>query len=132
MDTLIKKLKLNKKCTKCKFKCEAIHFKQNFKNWTSGNKCIDKFIQNTQLSAHDDAQKASEWIPYDRFYNVNYIQKRKVYKANWIDGCVNSWNNKGQYWVRNNGDVIVILESLADPKNATLEFVNQVYQFMSI
>ncbi|GES97153.1 kinase-like domain-containing protein [Rhizophagus clarus] len=27
---------------------------QNFKNWTSGNYDIDKFIWDTQLSAHDD------------------------------------------------------------------------------
>ena len=29
--------------------CNAKHFQQNFKKWTSGNDDIDKFIQDTQL-----------------------------------------------------------------------------------
>ena len=54
----------------------------------SGNVDMDKFIQNTQLSA-EDYYKVLEWIPYDRFRNIEYIAKGgfgKVYKANWIDG----------------------------------------------
>ena len=31
--------------------CNANHFQQNFKNWTSGNHDVDEFIQNTQLKA---------------------------------------------------------------------------------
>src|SRR5690349_17261192 len=31
--------------------CNAKHFQQNFKNWTSGNHDIDEFIQNSQLKA---------------------------------------------------------------------------------
>jgi hypothetical protein len=40
--------------------CNAKHFRQNFKNWTSGNNFIDKFIQDIQLSA----KIVLEWIPY--------------------------------------------------------------------
>ncbi|RIA81929.1 kinase-like domain-containing protein [Glomus cerebriforme] len=54
--------------------CNAKRFQQNFKNWTSGNDDIDKFIQNTQLSAKENC-KVLEWIPYDRFYNIEYIAK---------------------------------------------------------
>ncbi|PKY59838.1 hypothetical protein RhiirA4_482940, partial [Rhizophagus irregularis] len=31
--------------------CNAKRFKDNFKNWTSGNKDIDEFIQQSQLNA---------------------------------------------------------------------------------
>jgi len=31
--------------------CNAKHFQQDFEKWTSGNVDIDKFIQDTQLSA---------------------------------------------------------------------------------
>src|SRR5581483_4254228 len=31
--------------------CNSKHFQQNFKNWTSGNSDIDKFIQESQLNA---------------------------------------------------------------------------------
>ncbi|GBB88955.1 hypothetical protein RclHR1_15580002 [Rhizophagus clarus] len=43
----------NQKCTEYEWRkeCNAKRFKQNFKNWTSGNDSIDKFIQDTQLSA---------------------------------------------------------------------------------
>lgn len=34
------------------------------KKWTSGNKAIDKFIQNAQLD--DKNYKVIEWMPYDR------------------------------------------------------------------
>ncbi|PKK73486.1 hypothetical protein RhiirC2_775999 [Rhizophagus irregularis] len=40
-----------------------------FKNWTSGNNDhIDKFIKDTQLSAHTFTFNALEWISYDKFY----------------------------------------------------------------
>jgi hypothetical protein len=35
-----------------------MYFQRNFKNWTSGNNDIDKFIQSIQLLTHDDAKKA--------------------------------------------------------------------------
>ena len=85
--------------------CNAKHFQQNFENWTSGNVDIDKFIQDTQLSAHNDYEvsKALEWVPYDRFDNVKYIAKGgfgKVYRANWIDGLICEWDNENKNWER--------------------------------
>jgi len=91
---LNKELKLNKhgKCEKCNQinmgklwcqTCNSKRFQQNFNNWTSGNDDIDEFIQNTQLSANNNF-KVLEWIPYDKFYNVEYISKGRfntMYKA---------------------------------------------------
>ena len=54
--------------------CNTKFFQQNFKNWSSGNDDIDKFIQDTQLSA-THPRKVLEWIPYDRFYDIEYIAK---------------------------------------------------------
>ena len=39
-------------CEKCNCVCNTIRFQQDFKNWTSGNNDIDKFIQDTQLTRH--------------------------------------------------------------------------------
>jgi hypothetical protein len=116
----------NGECKECNYECEAMHFQQNFKNWTSGNKYIDKFIQDTQLSAHDNKQEALEWIPYDRLCNIKHIEKIGVYSANWIDGCICIWSNINQKWTRINENMIVTLKSLNDPKNVTLEFTNEV------
>ena len=111
----------------CK-ECNAKHFQQNFENWTSGNVDIDKFIQEAQLSANNEL-KVLEWIPYDRFYDIEYIAKGgfdKVYRADWIDGPIDYWNDKNKNWKRNQNE-LVALKSLNNSKNGTLEFMNEVF-----
>ena len=108
--------------------CNAKRFQQNFKNWTSGNDDIDKFIQNTQLSA-SSCGKVLEWISYDRFYDIKYIAKGgfgKVYRANWIDGYIKYWDERNKIWERYNQNEFVALKSLNNSKNVTLEFINEV------
>jgi len=118
----------NEICEKCYCVCNAMHFQQNFENWTSGNNVIDKFIQDVQLLAHD-SYKALEWISYDRFYNIEYIAKGgfgKVYRANWIDGYIQDWDSKNQNWKREDQNEFVALKSLNNSINVTLEFINEV------
>ncbi|GBB88558.1 hypothetical protein RclHR1_01510009 [Rhizophagus clarus] len=128
--------KSNKKCIKCKFKCNTILFQKNFKNWTSANKYIDKFIQDTQLLAHDDIGEVLEWIPYDRFDNIEYIEKIGICRAHWIDGCIDKWDDENQSWKRYNRNILVTLKGLLhDPKDITLEFMNEIkidYEFYGI
>src|SRR6266542_6636394 len=105
--------------------CNAKHFQQNFEKWTSGNVNIDKFIQETQLSANN-CLKVLEWIPYNRFYNIEYIAKGgfgKVYRANWIDGYIWYWDNENQNWKRHDSNKFVALKSLNNSKNVTSEFL---------
>ncbi|CAB5388482.1 unnamed protein product [Rhizophagus irregularis] len=52
--------------------CNAKRLKDNFKNWTSGNKDIDEFIQQSQLNAVY-YKKYLEWIPFEKFQNITYI-----------------------------------------------------------
>ena len=106
---------LKDKCEKCNKICYAIHFERNLNNWTSGNDDIDKLIQDTQLSAHDSNNKPLEWIPYDRFYDIKYIAKGgfgKVYKANWIDGPIDYWDDKNKNWKRKNQNEFVIMNEV--------------------
>ena|SRR5438128_2703985 len=108
--------------------CNAKHFQQNFEKWSSGNVDIDKFIQDTQLSANS-RYKVLEWIPYDRFYDIEYIAKGgfgKVYRANWIDGFIDKWDIKNQNWVRTYSNKFVALKSLNNSKNVTLDFLSEV------
>jgi len=63
--------------------CNNRKFQQNFNNWTSGDSEIDKFIQKFQLEATDH-YKVLEWIPYDKFTDVEYLDEggfSKIYKA---------------------------------------------------
>mgnify|MGYP006172236279 CR=1 FL=1 len=108
--------------------CNAKHFQQNFKNWTSGNDDIDKFIQHTQLSANKRTE-VLEWIPYDRFYDIKFIAKGgfgNVYKAIWIDGYIGYWVDKNQHWIRYSPNINVALKGLNNSKNVTTEFINEV------
>ncbi|EXX57695.1 Cdc15p [Rhizophagus irregularis DAOM 197198w] len=107
--------------------CNAKHFQQNFENWTSGNDDIDKFIQDTQLSANTH-HKVLEWIPYDRFYDIEYIAKGgfgRIYKAKWIDGYILNWDNTVQNWKRLEPNKFVALKSLDNSKN-TSEILNEI------
>jgi hypothetical protein len=119
-------------CKECNKICSAIYFQENFKNWTSGNDDIDKFIQKTQLSiqAHYIDSKVSdivlEWIPYNRFNNIKNIEKIGVFKANWIDGYIFKYSLFTHDWERVDQNMIVTLKSLNDIKNTTLEFLNKV------
>ncbi|PKC02492.1 hypothetical protein RhiirA5_425159 [Rhizophagus irregularis] len=129
-ETKIYMMVLNNKCKKCNCICYTMRFQQNFENWASSNKGIDKFIQDTQLSAHEDVKKALEWIPYDKFYDIKYVKKDEfgdVYRANWIDGNISYWDDANQNWKRNNHlDMLVNLKNLNIPNNLTLEFVNEI------
>jgi hypothetical protein len=109
--------------------CNAKRFQQHFKNWTSGNDDIDKFIQLTQLSANN-IFGVLEWIPYDRFYDIKYIAKGgfgNVYRANRIDGWIDSWDNENKIWKRYGQNEFVALKSLNNSKNVTSEFINEVF-----
>ena len=84
-------------CEKCKqpkdnYWCQLCNFQQNFKNWTSGNHNVDKFIQKSQLKA-ETQYKLLEWIEYDRLENIEYLAKGgfgTMYKAIWKDGPIES------------------------------------------
>jgi hypothetical protein len=115
---------LNGKCKLCDHICETKYFQHNFKNWTSGNNDIDKFIQNTQLLAHNNVSKPLEWIPYERFNNIKFIAKDrfgKIYRASWIDGCIDYWNYINQDLIRTNQNMYVILKNLNGLNDVALE-----------
>ena len=63
-------------CYECKqpknnvYWCRICAFQQNFKNWTSGNDDVDKFIQKSQLKA-EETREILEWIEHDRFKMLN-------------------------------------------------------------
>ena len=142
IDKLILNEELNKRykeyglCIECKQpntynswcqSCNAKHFKQNFKNWASGNSDIDKLIQESQLIAKFQHEKL-EWIKYDRFENIEYLAKGGfgiIYKAIWKDGPIFSWNHKTGQWNRDS-NWEVALKCLNNSKDITLEFLNEV------
>ena len=107
--------------------CNAKRFKENFKNWTSGNKNIDELIQQSQLNA-TYGFNCIEWVPFENFQNVNYITRGgfgKIYSAKWPEGYIMYWDIENQKWNRET-DFKVALKSLDDSSNISTDFLNEV------
>ena len=110
----------------CKL-CNAKRFKDNFKNWTSGNEDIDELIQQSQLDAIHRL-KCLEWIPFENFGDVAYITKGgfgKIYSAKWPEGDIDYWDIENQEWKRNT-NYKVALKSLDNSSEISTDFLNEV------
>ncbi|RHZ79158.1 hypothetical protein Glove_151g106 [Diversispora epigaea] len=71
------------KCSKCHqdntgrnwcHLCNTEQFQNEFDKWTSGDREIDKFIQQIQLNTNK-YQDIIEWIPFGRLEDVTYLAK---------------------------------------------------------
>jgi len=96
-------------------------------NWISGNDFIDKFIQESQLNTHD-YKHVLEWIPYNRFENIEYLDKggfSTIYKAIWLDGSIRYWFENEKRWIRRK-DEIVALKVFDKSSNINEECLNEV------
>ncbi len=104
---------------------------KNFPNWTSRHEFIDKFIQESQLNAQD-TYHVLEWIPYNRFKNVEYFDKggfSTIYKATWLDSPIKYWSQNEKKWIRSNKNKeTVALKSLDKSSNLNEEFLNEVWK----
>ncbi|CAB5357005.1 unnamed protein product [Rhizophagus irregularis] len=122
-----------KLCNKCAINteykwcvaCQKRYLKENFTNWTSDNKQIDKLIQEMLLKINDVKDIIFEWIPYNQFYNIKEIGKggfAKVYSAKWKNGPL--------YWNRTeyarDSNKTVALKCLNNSQNISNKFLNEV------
>src|SRR4051812_30191208 len=111
--------------------CNAKRFKENFKNWTSGNKDIDELIQYSQLNATYFAN-CLQWIPFEKFQNVTYIAKGgfgKIYSADWPEGDIDFWDIENEIWYRDE-NMKVALKSLDNSSDISTKFLNEVIKFI--
>src|ERR1700733_14576289 len=96
----------------------------------SGNKVIDDFIRYT-LTNRSMRRGYMEFVPYDRFKNVEFIAEgefSKIYKATWIDGA-NFWNKTEQKYCRG-GKTTVALKELNNSKNINSNNLNKVLVYL--
>ncbi|EXX54515.1 Cdc15p [Rhizophagus irregularis DAOM 197198w] len=140
-EELKERYKQNGLCKECKQpntggswcnSCNAKNFQQNFKNWTSGNHEVDKFIQKTQLKAKGYCE-VLEWIEYDRFENVEYLAKGgfgTIYKAIWKDGYILDFENneciRSKFWFRKYENFPVVLKCLHNSQDITSDFLREI------
>ncbi|RHZ85820.1 hypothetical protein Glove_60g89 [Diversispora epigaea] len=121
------------KCSKCYqdntgrnwcHHCNSKQFQNEFDKWTSGDREIDKFIQQVQLNANK-YQGVIEWIPFGKLANVTYLAKGgfgTVYKADWLDGFIKFSDQV--VWHRN-GKQSVCLKSLGNSTNKN-DFLQEI------
>jgi hypothetical protein len=108
--------------------CNAKRFKDNFKNWTSGNKEVDEFIQQSQLDALHN-KNYLEWIPFEKFQNITYIAEggfSKIYLANWPDEHIQYWDIENQKWYKHKNYYRYALKSLNNSSDISSGFLNEV------
>src|SRR2546423_14198907 len=82
--------------------CNAGHFRNDFDKWTSGNKEIDYFIQNTQIHA-SRAPLVLEWYPWSTFSEIEEIGKGgygTVFRAKTKLVKIRGWNHEKNEWSR--------------------------------
>ncbi|RGB30364.1 kinase-like domain-containing protein [Rhizophagus diaphanus] len=113
--------------------CNAKRFKENFKNWTSGNKNIDELIQQSQLNAFF-CSKCLEWIPFETFKNVTYLTRggfSKIYSADWPEGNIGGWNIKNQKWIRTSLKKVALKSLINSSNNISNDFLNEIKYYIS-
>ncbi|CAB4440472.1 unnamed protein product [Rhizophagus irregularis] len=98
--------KRTRDCSWCEL-CQINYLKNNFINWTSGNKKIDEFIQKMQLKINSTHKgETFEWIPYNEFININEM-RGDITTAIWEDGPLYFSNIKGKYKRKLNKKVLL-------------------------
>ncbi|CAB4426591.1 unnamed protein product [Rhizophagus irregularis] len=113
--------------------CNKKRFRENFKNWTSGNKDIDELIQHSQLNSVEYT-KCLEWIPYEKFQNVTYITRggfSKIYSAEWPEGHIRYCDIENQKWIRRK-NYKAALKSLDNSFEISTEFLNEIKSYLQI
>jgi hypothetical protein len=121
-------------CKKCgnkyekhkKCKCQINYLENNNTNWTSGNKIIDKFIQEKQLKFNGRGA-VFEWIPYNELIIISEIENSIFATAILKNGPL--------YYVEEftrKSCEKVVLRFLYDLQNITdeCEFLNKVFKFL--
>ncbi len=71
-----------------------------------------------------------EWIPYNRLKDIEYLDKGGfsiVYKAIWLDGPINNWDDDEKKWIRSFDGIDVALKKLNNSSNINKEFLNEVW-----
>ncbi|GBC03641.1 hypothetical protein RclHR1_05230003 [Rhizophagus clarus] len=113
--------------------CNAKRFEDNFKNWTSGNKVVDEFIQHSQLNAIY-FHKCLEWIPFEKFQKVTYVAEGgfgKVYSAEMPEGIIVYWDFENQKWYRVEYSKYA-LKSLKNSSDIGSDFLNEIKSHLQI
>jgi hypothetical protein len=106
----------------CKHCCMN-QLKNDFMNWTSGNEKINDFIQKKQLEFKNN-EILFEWIPFNKFINVEELGDNCLTTAIWKDGPL-YYNKIG---CRKKSYESVCLKCLHNTQDVNDEFLTEVLE----
>ena len=95
--------------------------------WASGNKTIDKFIQEKRLKINEHDDIVLEWIPYNQFNEIEETDKNgsiTVYSAIWRDGPLYYSYHNETYTRKSNKEIA--LKCLNNSQNLIEFLINKV------
>ncbi|CAG8776357.1 31422_t:CDS:2, partial [Racocetra persica] len=122
-------------CTQCQSrlpspeyctKCIRDHLINNFANWTSENKEIDRMLQTWQINFPIPGH-FFEWVPFVNFNNIEYKTRGRygsIYTATWVNGLIIGWNEKTQEFIRL-GSKKIVLKLLNNSDNLNIRFFEE-------
>ncbi|CAG8455885.1 1325_t:CDS:2, partial [Acaulospora colombiana] len=113
----------------CRF-CHTKELKNDFPNWTSDNKDLDKIIQKSQLDATEFAEFI-EWIQWDQFSIFEFLGKGKfstVYSAYWIEGPRRTLD--GEIYVIRDGPIKVAIKVIENSRNISKGYLNRIARYL--
>ena len=104
--------------------CNAKRFKENFKNWTSGNKNIDEF-HNLMLCSIQIALNGYLLKIFKMLLILPEAVFSKIYSAIWPEGYIHHWDIENQKWERGLNRKVA-LKSLDNSSDISEDFLNEV------
>ncbi|CAB5388893.1 unnamed protein product [Rhizophagus irregularis] len=110
--------------------CQINYLKNNFTNWTSGNKKIDGLIQEMQLKIKNCGDIIVVWIPYYQFSNIKKIGKggfSTVYSALWKNVLLQCNTNYEE--LERTRDIRVALKCLNNSQDISNGLLNEVKNY---
>ncbi|CAB5363418.1 unnamed protein product [Rhizophagus irregularis] len=109
--------------------CQINNLKQNFTNWTSGNKEIDEIIREMQLKIDESSDIIVEWISYNQFNNIKEISNKDdlsiICSAIWEEGLL-VYDNGTNFRLPNEK---VILKYLCNSQDIINELLNEIKKY---
>ena len=101
-------------------------------SYYSGNKKIDKLIQEMHLKIKDWRDIVFEWIPYNQFDYIKEISKgdfATIYSATWKNGPL-YYNYSHKEYTRKSDKKVALKFLHQKSQNITKEFLNEVWNFL--
>ncbi|CAG8711723.1 15728_t:CDS:2, partial [Funneliformis caledonium] len=110
--------------------CENRRFKAAFPKWTSGNKIIDAFIQETQLTTAGPFNYL-EWIPFDKFRYIKSLGEGgygSLSTATWLEGPRSLQDEKMRTKWKRDIRKKVVLKFLRNSEHITQEYLKSLHR----